>query len=381
MADPILLLGNSVIVATGGLALAWSAVAIDSAMATQAISGTATLTAGTYSPHEFINHAAKTIRTSIYTAIAAQAWFTTEPVNAAAIPFQIGMPSAGPTTGVGATLLRIKCATTGGALHGGLSTSWQSFSLVNTSNNWCWLGLAYPGETRSLSVSGGGFDDTGRMQPRWLHFFRATFQDSGDYPVFASHYTRLLADDTVSQFSTGMPPVYYRDMTLVTLPQHIAGPPWVVGRFSAFGATRELLTYIARDETVYTGISGTSYRSDYLTSPVYLQCGRWWARYRDISSSAFRMFDVWPSSITPTAGNPVQAYSEAYAMVEEWRRTGLLFRYEALDQTGGVQWIAKAYAPRQSGAWEVRPQRRGNSLFYSLDLRMVLVPHPQLATP
>lgn len=382
MADPILLFGNAVIVPTGGLALAWSAVARASDATTQALSGTATLTAGTYSPDGFINHAASKMRTSIYNAIAAAAFFTTEPANAAAVPFKIGMPSAGPSFGVGATLLRVVMATTGGALKGGLATTWQSFSLVNTTSTWCWLGLAYPAETRALSIVADGPDDTGRFQPRWLHFFRATFADSGDYPIFPGHFSEQYDDGTVAQYSFGGGPRYHRDMTLKTMAQHIAGPPWLIGRFSSFNSSvRNRLTYIAMDETLFTGISGTDKRSDYLTSPVYLQCGRWWARYRETTGGYFHMMDLWPTSITPTAGNPVQAYSEAMAMVEEWRRTGLLFRFETLDQTAGIQWVSKAYAPNRRGSWEIRPVRRGNSLFYDLDLSMLLVQHPELATP
>jgi hypothetical protein len=382
MPNPQRLFGTAVIVPVGGLALAWSAVAIDSALATQAISGTATLTAGTYSPDGFINHVAKKLRTSVYDAICAQAWFTTEPANAAAVPLQLGIPAAGLTEGVGQTLLRFKCATTGGALHTGLSTSWQSFSVVNTSNNWCWLGMAYPGETRALAISAGGFDDVGRFQPRWLFVTRNSFQDSGDYAIYPGQFSELLGDETVAQYSFGVAR-FARDMSIRIQPQHLAGPPWAVGRFSGFGATRNLLALDAPDETLFTGISNTHKRTDNLVSPVYLRCGRWWARYRDESpSNTFRCLDVWPASITPNAGEPVQAYSELFAMLEEWRRVGLLFPYEPIDNTGLSTWLSKAYAPRSSGEWSIAPARHAEgNLYYNCSLEMLLVPNPQLATP
>jgi hypothetical protein len=380
---PVQKLGTAVIVPAGGLALAWSSVVIDSALATQALSGTATLTAGTYSPDGFVNHAAKQLRASIRTAMALiPGWFTTLPVLAN-IPLQMGEPAAGLTEGVGATLLRFKCASTGGALHTGLATSWQSFSIVNTSNNWCWLGLAYPGETRALAISAGGFDDAGRFQPRWLFVFRSSFQDSGDYPVYPGHYTYSLDDETAYQYSFGGGPVFNRDMSLRTQPQHIAGPPWVVGRFGSFGATRNLLQLQTVDETLFTGISNSYKRVDNLASPVYLRCGRWWARYRDESpTDTFRMLDVWPATISPKVGEPIQAYSEGMALLEEWKRVGLLFRYEPNDTLGTSTNLAKAYAPRSMGELAFIPERRAEgNLFYSLNLAMRLVNNPQLAVP
>ena len=385
MPNPYQMLGLAVIVPTGGLALPWSGVVVDSAVATQAISGTATLTAGTYEPRDFINHAAKKLRTSIRAAmVAIPAWFTTPPVNDAALPFQLGLPAAGAIDGVGATPLRIKCATTGGALHTGLTTSWQSFSLVNTANLWCWLGLAYPGETRALTIASGGFDNDGRAQPRWLFVLRSSFQDSGDYLTYPGHYSYLLDDSTVYQYSFGAGPQFARDLSIRIQPQHIAGPPWVVGRWAAFGASRDLLQLQTLDETLFTGIPAGSYkRLDNLTSPAYLRCGRWWNRYRDQSpTDTFRCMDVWPAGITPKVGEPIQVYPEMIALLEEWKRVGLLFRYEPLDQTGLSSWVSKAYAPRSMGELSFVPERKAEgNLYYSLSLKMLLVPNPQLATP
>ncbi len=384
MAAPIILLGNAVIVPTGGLTLAWTAVLTDDTTTTSLTSADGAdpvLTAGTYSPDGFINHVAKKIRASLYTRIAADAWVIAHDTEEN-MTVQLGVPSA-LSVGVGPVPLSITIDPTANLEGPAGIARLQSFTLVNTTGTWCWLGLAYPAESRALTITAGKVTlETGRFQPRWLHFFRATFTDSGDYPIFPGHYSEQYDDGTVAQYAFGGGPRYHRDMTLKALPQHIAGPPWLVGRFSAFsGGTRNLLTYIAQDETLFTGISGTDKRSDYLTSPVYLQCGRWWARYRDTTGGYFRMLDLWPTAITPTAGNPIQAYSEAMAMVEEWRRTGLLFRFETLDQTAGVQWVSKAYAPNKKGAWEMRPMRRGNSLYYDFDLSMLLVQHPELATP
>ena len=384
MANPYQAIGLAVIVPTGGLALVWSAVAIDSALATQAINGTATLIAGTYSPHGFIQHAANKLRTSIYDAIAAQAWFTTEPANAAAVPLKIGVPSI-ITAGVGATPLRITLATTGGALHAGLSTSWQSFTITNTANAapWFSLGLAYPGEARSLTVTGGGVDDTGRFQPRFLFFLRSSFDDSGDYPIYPNDRSIPLADGKADFHSTGTIQ-YHRDVRIKTAPQHIAGPAWPVGIFSAFvnsTTNRYSLTYAAPDETLFTGISGTAVDTTYLATPAYIQAGRYWARYRDVSGGSFRCMEPWPTDLTPVAGSPVQVYPEVLALLDEWRRVKLLFRYATVDVTGVTSWLAKAYVPRASGEWNARAERRGNSLFYDQLLPGVLVTDPELATP
>jgi len=383
MANPHQILGTAVIVPTGGLSLSWSAVAVDSLSATQAISGSATLTAGTYSPWGFVNHVAKQLRASLFAVINATAWFSTKPASVAALPVQMGLPAAGPTDGVGQTLLRLKCASTGGALHTGLATSWQSFSLVNTNNNWCWAGMAYPGETRALSISAGGFDDTGRFQPRWLFVLRSSFQDSGDDHAWSKFMSHQLGNNKVAQF-TLTNPQRSRVLSIRTQPQHIAGPSWLVGTFSTFGATRNLLALLSMDETLFTGVSNTYKRTDNLAAPAYLKCGDWWARYRDESpTDTYRLCDVWPTSISPASGEPVEAISEAQALFLEWQRVGLLFRYEPIDETGLSSNIAKAYAPRaDSGGLAYRPQRvsQGN-LFYSVDFPLLLNSNPALAVP
>lgn len=382
MPTPYICLGTSVIVPTGGIALAWSAVAEATDLTTQALSGTATLTAGTYSPDGFINHCASKMRTSVYDAICAAAYFTTEPANAAAVPLKIGTPAAGPNPVTGGTLLRFVMATTGGALKGGLATRWLSFTLVNTSTAapWCWLGLAYPGESRALAIVSDGPDDAGRAQPRWLFFLRASFQDTGDLITFPGQYAYNLGAGKVSQYGV-QEPRQTRTIRLVTQNQALIGPPWHISRFSAFGATRELLTYLAPDETLFTGISGVAVNTSYLTSPVYLRAGRWWARYRDTTGGALRTFDVWPAAVTPASGHTIQAYSEGYALIEEWRRTGLLFRYDPIDSTGSTAWTWQAYAPDSIGEWKVDCARVGNSLFYTLELPCRLVEDPELAVP
>jgi len=291
------------------------------------------------------------------------------------------------TPGVGTNPLRITLSSTGGALHSGLSTSWQSFTLTNTSNAAPWsghtLGLAYPGESRSLAVTGGGVDDTGRSQPRWLFFLRSSFEDSGNYPVYPNDRSIALADRTGGLHKTGVV-TWRRDIRIKTAPQHIAGPPWVVGIFASFvnsTTNRYSLTYGAPDETLFTGISGTAVDTTYLVTPAFIQSGRYWARYRDVNAGSFRCMEPWPTDLTPTAGEPVQVYPEALALIEEWRRVGLLFRYATVDLTGVTSWLAEAYQPRASGEWNARAERRGNSLFYDQLLPGELVPNPGLATP
>lgn len=383
MTTPYICLGCAVIVPTGGLALAWSAVARASDATTQALSGTATLTAGTYSPDGFINHAASKLRTSVFAQITAAAFFTTKPVNAAAVPLKIGMPAAGPSAGIGTTPLRFVMATTGGAKAGvNLATTWQSFSLVNSSDSWCTLGLAYPGQTRALTIVGAGPDDTGLAQPRWLFFLRASFQDTGDLITFPNYYSHNTGSRVRSW--SGFEPNQNRTLRLVTQNQALIGPPWHIARFSQFAnatTERESLTYLTLDESLFTGMSGMDVNTAFLTSPVYLRAGRYWARYRDTNSGSLRMMEPWPALITPVSGQTIQAYSEGYAMIEEWVRTGLLFRYDPIDATGVTAWTWQAYAPNVQGPWNVDCARVGNSLFYTLELPCKLVEDPELAVP
>jgi len=386
MANPVRLFGTAIIVPTGGITLAWTATITNgttTATLTSVDGADPVLTAGTYSPDGFINHCAKKIRASIYARMVAEAVITTEPANAAAIPFKIGIQSGGLVSGVNQTLLRITCSTTGGALIGGVATTWSNFTLVNTSNLWCYLGFAYPGESRSLTISGGGIDDTGRFQPRWLYVTRNAIQDSGDRATFRGQYSRTLSDETISQYASGMGPVYDRDMSIRTQPQTMAGPPFLVGRFSAFGATRNLLTLQSVDETLFTGISNSYKRTDNLTAGAYLKCGRWWARYRDESpTDTFRCLDVWPTSIVPNVGEPIQVYPEIFAMIEEARRVGLLFVYEPVDSTGLSTFVAKAYCLRANGEILIQHNRTSEgNLYYNQDLLLRLVQNPSLAIP
>ena len=112
-----------------------------------------------------------------------------------------------------------------------------------------------------------------------------------------------------------------------------------------------------------------------------LKSGQWFARYRDTSSSELRCMDVWPTSITPTIGMPIEAISEGYALIYEWRRTGLLFRYSPKESDGTTTYTWRAYAPNATGDWKVQCDRIGNGLYYSLDLPCKLAEDPQLSVP
>lgn len=383
MADPYQALGTAVIVPTGGLTLAWTAVITDgSTTATLNTSDSADpiLTAGTYSPEGFMQHAANKIRASLYARLVADAWVTTKPAAATDLTVQIGMPAT-ITAGVGTVPLSITVNMNNVPKRAGVSVTFSSFTLTNTSNNWCYLGLANPGESRALTITAGVVSAVaGRFQPRWLFFFRSTFRDSGDLVRYYGHKTELLDNGKVRSYDLGRGPQWERDLVLVDLPQHIVGPPWVVGRFSAFGATRELLTI----ESAYSqllNISSNNKITTNLVSPAYLYAGQWWARYNtETPTDTFKCFDVWPSTRTPTAGEPVQVISEAEALEKEARRVGLLFRYDPDDSTGTTNWLPKAYALRSDA--QPRPIRRASgNLFYSIEYPLILVPNPALATP
>jgi hypothetical protein len=261
--------------------------------------------------------------------------------------------------------------------------SFTSFTLVNTNNAWCYLGLAYPGESRSLTITGGAVSAVaGRFQPRWLFYFRASYRDSGDLVTYYGHRSELLDDNKIRSYDFGKGPQWERDLALVDQPQHIVGPPWVVGRFSAFGATRELLALQTVDTSLVVNAGSTPLKiTANLTSPAYLYSGQWWARYRTESpTNTFVCYDVWPSTRTPSTGEPIQVISEAEAFEKEARRVGLLFRYEPKDSDGTTYWLSKAYALRTDA--QPRPIRRASgNLFYSIEFPLILVPNPNLATP
>lgn len=384
MPDPYQVLGTAVIVPTSTV-LTWSGVVKDSVgLDTQAISGSASLTAGTYSPLGFINHCAKQLRISIYNAMAAiPAFFTILPATNTTIPLKIGLQTAGPSVALGATLLRIECATTGGALNSGNATEWQSFVLDNApASAWGMLGLTRVSEERNLTVSAGGFADDGRFQPRWLFVFRSHFQESGPLRQWPAHTATVYDDGTVAQYQFGTRNVFENTLTLVDQPQHLIGPPWLVGHFSAFGATRNLLQLQTLTETYFTSsLSGTYKRTENLVSPAYLRCNGWWARYyQESPTDTFACFDTWPTSVVPTAGEPIQVMPESEALVEEIRRVGLLFRFDPVASSGMTAWVSQAYALR-TGA-NPRPVRRApGNLFYSVEIPLVLVPNPELTTP
>ncbi len=385
--NPHQVYGTAIIIPTGGLTLAWTGTIRNTVtLVTQALSADATLTAGTYSPTDFMNHAAKKMRESIYAEMQTfPVFFTTLPATTTTVPFKVGLQAAGPSVTPGGTLLRVECATTGGALAGAGAnpTDWTAFSIVNTSApNWALLGMARISETRALTVSAGGFADDGRFQPRWLFVYRSYFRDTGNLRRWPSKTTEVYDDGTAAQYDFGTRNIFERDLTLVDQPQHIVGVPWHVGRFSAFGATRNLLQLLEVTESFFTSsISGTIKNLTNVTSPVYLRCNQWWARYyQESPTNTLGCFDVWPAAVVPTAGEPVWAMPESEAMIEEARRVGLLFRFAPIDSTGETSWTSEAYAFR-TGA-NPRPQRRNSgNLFYSLDLPLMLVPNPELATP
>ena len=384
MATPYHLLGTAIIVPTGGLTLAWTATITDGTTTTTLTSADAAdpvLTAGTYDPVRFMQHCANKIRASLFARLVADAWVVSEPSAATDLIVEVGVANT-LTPGVGTNPLVITVSLDGSCSGPAGVATISVFTLVNTSNNWCWLGLAYPGESRSLTVSGGRVSEvSGRFQPRWLFCFRSTFRDTGDQPQSLMHVADILDDNTVSQYDFGAGPTWHRDLTLVDLPQHLAGPPWVVGKFSAFGATRELLALAADDSTLLANISGSHKATTNLATPAYVYSGKWWARYRDESvTDTYRCFDVWPSTRTPVAGEPIQVISEADALIKEVRRVGLLFVFEVSASTGTSLWISKAYALR-TGANPVPIRRASGNLYWSLEIPLVLVPNPDLATP
>jgi hypothetical protein len=348
------------------------------------------LTADSYSPEGFIAHVAKKLRQSLFDRLDGMAETQpgaggTRPTAAGDLDVELGFPDANLVAGVNTSKLELWFDATplAGAATANGALSLTSVSLVNTNGVWSKTGLCTYGETRTVAASGGAVTITGRFQPRWWFCFRASRRDTGDYQEKPSVTSELMGDKSAFTVVEGVP-VFSRDIAIVNQRQNICGPPYVVGRFSAFGASRRLLDLQTYDETLFRGMTGTYKRTANLSEGQYLFAGDWWARYAATSGDQFQCYDVWPSTKTPYTGEPIQVLSEVEALIEEWLRVGLLFVYEPNDEDGSPTWISKAYAPRvqsRGGALQLPHQRRDAAALYTMNLSGFWVPNPGLATP
>jgi hypothetical protein len=367
--------------------IAWSAVVTDGVTPfnlTSADVADPTLTAGTYSPEGFLNHVAKQLRASIFARLVADAAVTVEPSAATDLDVRLGFDDADIIAGVGTSLptlyidADLACETANGPV------TLTSITLNNTNGVWSRTGLCNVGESRTFTTSGGVAQGEARFCPRWFFCFRAARKDTGDYEELASLTSEPMGDGSAFTVEEGQP-VFARDIAIVNQRQSMAGPSFVVGRFGSFGATRNILNLQTYSESLFYGMSNTYKRTTNLVAGMYLRCGGWWARFKEVSGDSLVCYDVWPTTRVPVAGEPIQVISEAHALAKEWVRTGLLFPYEPNDADGAPTWISKAYAPRvqaQGSRLPLSHNRRDNAnALYTMNLNGFLVWNPGLATP
>jgi hypothetical protein len=379
--------GTSVVIESSETrTLAWSAVVTDGVTPfalTSADVADPSLSAGEYSPHEFMVHVANVLRASIFARLVADAAVTAEPSAATDLDVQLGFPSANLIEGVGGPLPELwisddlACSTVNGPV------SLVSLTLDNSNGVWSKTGLCTFGESRTFNAANGGITATGRFCPRWFFLFRYARKDSGWQEEIPSLTSEPMGDGSSFVVTEGEE-VFYREVVITAQRLAMTGPPRVVGIFDSFGASRNILNLKTVNETLLRGMTGTYSRTDELSSPAYLRCGKWWARYKETSGNSFVCFDAWPSTITPTAGAPILVYSEASALVREWLRVGLLFPYEPIDSTGAPSWMALPMSPQAKqagGAYRIENQRTGRYPLFSVTLQGYAVTKPGLATP
>lgn len=352
------------------------------------------LTAGTYEGATgFVAHVAKKLRQSLFDRLDGMPETQpgaggTRPTAVGDLTVELGFPAANLVAGVNASKLELyfDADPLAGAetVNGRLTL--VSVTLVNTNGVWSKLGLCTYGETRGpVAVSAGAVTITGRFQPRWFCVLKASKQDTGTVRGRTSVRSGILADGSGYLITSGRT-VSHRTLTWVNLPAVQASPDRIVGRFSAFGASRRLLDMQTLDETLLRGMTGTYSRTSELEEGQYLYAGGWWARFHQLDGAedTFECYDAWPANTTPKVGEPIRVLSELSALLEEWLRTKYLFVYEIDDATGVPDWIAMAYLPdAQGGEWRPDPVKHGSGfpLFSVGPMNCLLVTYPNLATP
>lgn len=386
MATPKRVFGPSVVL-DANLAMNVTAV-VNDGVSDITLSGSAgNLIAGTYPPHYWVEHGAKVLRQWLFDRLMAHASITVKPVSAASLDVAFGFPDDHLIPGMNTTLMKIHIGTLGIAATANGPARIKSLTIDN-GNGWASMfGLARVDETGGSSrlittTPPTALEADGRYQPRWLYCVRASYRDTGDQEEKAAVFSDTITGGGLSFYEFGESE-FHRTIEVVAQQRDVCGPSLIVGRFSSFGATRNLLDLFATDETLLL-MSGTFKRTDQLVAGAYLRVGRtnYPVRFRQVSSNTYVAFEKVISTAFPAVFNEVQVISELHALTLEWARAkGMLWVYEVIESSGQSSWIAKCYGPKVAGAWPIPHERVGRIPIFTMRFDLKLNSAPAISAP
>ena len=323
-----------------------------------------TIAAGTY---DFFTFAAKTNSLIRQALITNKHPSITAPALASVL-FKVVFPSAW-SAAPNANKLTMTFAPTGFLVTAGaVQTTINSFTLDNlTSHKWLTkLGMVIETATSSASivtyspVSPNATLATfaGTFQSRSIFCFENSVRDTWDNEVRPSEATIQLRDGKVRRWSQGSSEAY-REIVIVDQPAEICGYPLDMRTFSSFGASRLNVNVWVPDINQFTNITTISTNPTLAIGDlVRLGNDDFFSRVQALSASAVTLFELYPTTVVPSAGDPIWQISEAHALWIEAYRTNYFFVYEP-DETsvGGSNFKALAYKLNLNGRAEQNFQR------------------------
>jgi hypothetical protein len=292
---------------------------------------------------------ASAVQTWLFDAMTADAAVTTKPSAAADIDVTLTFT---PSTTPGGSLCTLAIGPDlGGAQISGNAATVSGVTL-NASAAWVALGLTYDGGTATATINSGTATVSGLFQPRSIFVVDRTEDDSGDAEEETNLKIIRLADGTGSVYRSGRT-VTTRDFRIVDLDEAGAGRALPIGRYSGFGATRDILTVPNPTTTgILSGISNLYMDTTLPTTGRYAEVGGFVSRIRSVSATQVRLCDLVPSSVTPPTASSINQISEMQALWVESVRLGYFVIYGINESSGALRWQSEEYmmgSPRWQG--------------------------------
>ncbi len=217
-------------------------------------------------------------------------------------------------------------------------TTLTSITLDNTSGWLTPLGLVEEGASKAFNASGSPAIITieGDWQPRTMHVFPRSELDTGDRRTKPTRKTIPLKNGDLRQWEIDNTEVK-RDYTLVDLGPEHCGAPIPIGRFSAWGATRKAITLksLAVSPTAFDSMG--SYGLVGVGDYVKIGNIEWASRVKTVGTTtvggviyltSLALWEPFPSSVAPSAGDEITVISEAAFLEMEAGRTQHIIFFE-----------------------------------------------------
>jgi len=330
---------------TSALTLA-GAITLTQGATTKALTLSTTIAAGVYDVFSFAAKVNSQLRDDIRTkALAAS--ITTVPA-AANILLKFTFPSSFVDT-INGNKINVTFDATG-FLFSGVQMTLTVFTLNNASGWATKLGLDKESNaTITATIANPVGTINGAFQPRSLFVTENSYKDTWDNEAFPFESTMALANGKVRRFSRGSSEST-REIEAVDLEPEYAGYPLEVKSFSSFGANNSILNLTAPDTTGLVNVSNINSNLTVAQGDlIRISNDNFYSRVESVSTNVINLYEKVPSTITPTAGDPIYKISELHALWIEALRTDYIFVYEPDDSTGQSKFKPSAYALNLNG--------------------------------